>query len=135
MKNPALRRFDSTPGLRYGRLVRTKTLWVQDEYLKQILAGRKTVEVRVGYSNINRLDVGDRLLLNDRHPFVVRRIGRYANFEELLAHEEPGRIAPELPPDQLLAAMRSIYPADKEALGVVALEIEPEQTEERERTR
>jgi ASC-1-like (ASCH) protein len=29
--------------------MRIKTLWIKDEYLEQILEGRKTVEVRVGY--------------------------------------------------------------------------------------
>jgi len=106
--------------------MRTKTLWIKDEYLRLILAGRKTIEVRVGYSNITRLQVGDRLSLNDQHPFVIRRIGRYANFEELLAHEEAASIAPDVVPDQLLEKLRAIYPLAKEALGVVVLEIEPE---------
>jgi ASC-1-like (ASCH) protein len=104
--------------------MRTKTLWIKDEYLRLILQGRKTVEVRVGYSNITRLQVGDRLLLNARHPFVIKRIGRYADFEELLAHEDPTAIAPHVPPPELLDVMRAIYPPDKEALGAVALEIE-----------
>lgn len=43
--------------------MRTKTLWIKDGYLQFILAGRKTVEVRVGYSNIARLQAGDRLML------------------------------------------------------------------------
>lgn len=106
--------------------MRAKTLWIKDEYLQLILAGRKTVEVRVAYSNIARLQVGDRLLLNEQYPFVIRRIGRYANFEELLAHEDPASIAPDVPPDELLERLREIYPPEKEALGVVALEIEPE---------
>jgi len=104
--------------------MRTKTLWVKNEYLEWILAGRKTVEVRVAYSNITRLQPGDRLLLNDRHPFTVCRIARYANFEELLAHEAPASIAPDLPSSELLPALRAIYPQEKEALGMVALEIE-----------
>ena len=53
-----------------------KTLWIKDEYLQLILAGCKTIEVRVGYSNIEKL--------------------------------------------------HAIYPPEKEALGVAALEIEPE---------
>jgi ASC-1-like (ASCH) protein len=48
--------------------MRTKTLWIKDEYLQLILAGRKTIEVRVGYSNIVRLQVGDRVSLNEQHP-------------------------------------------------------------------
>jgi ASC-1-like (ASCH) protein len=54
--------------------MRTKTLWIKDEYLQMILAGRKTIEVRVG-----RLQAGDRLLLNGRHAYLIGRIGRYAN--------------------------------------------------------
>jgi ASC-1-like (ASCH) protein len=103
----------------------TKTLWIKDEYLAWILAGRKRIEVRVAYSNIARLQPGDRLLLNDRHPFVILRVGRYPNFDELLAHEDPLVIAPDLPVDELLPALRQIYPPEKERLGVVALEIGP----------
>jgi len=100
-----------------------KTLWIREPYLSFILSGRKTVEVRVGYSNILRLQPGDRLRLNDEHPATIRRIGQYVDFEELLAHEDPAAIAPDLPPDELLAALRQIYPPDKEALGAVALEL------------
>jgi FMN phosphatase YigB (HAD superfamily)/ASC-1-like (ASCH) protein len=103
---------------------RIKTLWVRESYLSQILAGRKTVEVRVGYDNIRRLQPGDRLMLNDQHLVTIRRIGRYADFEEMLAHEDALAIAPDLPPDELLAALRKLYPSEKEALGAVALEVE-----------
>ena len=106
--------------------MRTKELWIKDKYLQVILAGRKTIEVRVGYSNITRLQAGDRLLLNGQRSYVIWRVGRYANFEELLTHEDPAAIAPEMTAPELLNALRAIYPADKEALGVVALEIRPE---------
>jgi HAD superfamily hydrolase (TIGR01509 family) len=102
---------------------RVKTLWIREPYLSQILSGRKTIEVRVGYGNILRLQPGDRLKLNDRHIVIVRRVGRYTSFEELLAQEDPAAIAPDLPPDDLLGALRAIYPPEKEVLGVVALEI------------
>jgi len=103
----------------------TKTLWIKEEYLKWILTGKKTIEIRVGYSNIIRLQAGDRLLLNDRHLFEIQRVGRYGSFEDLLAHEDPAAIAPDLAPDALLEALHSIYPPEKEALGVIALEITP----------
>jgi ASC-1-like (ASCH) protein len=104
---------------------RVKTLWIKDKYLEQILRGTKTVEVRVGYSNILRLRPGDLLRLNDRHLYVIRRVARYADFRELLEHEDHRRIAPDTPPDELLNVARRIYPPEKEALGVVALEIAP----------
>lgn len=102
---------------------RVKTLWIKEEYLQQILDGRKTIEVRVGYSNILRLKPGDLLELNGQHRYVVCRVAHYRDFEELLAHEDPTRIAPDLEPNELLRSLRSLYPPDREALGVVALEI------------
>ena len=103
---------------------RTKTLWIRDEYLKEILIGRKTVEVRVAYSNIARLEPGDILLLNDVHRCVIVDIRTYSDFDALVAAEDPSAIAPDLAGrEALLAACRAIYPPEKEALGVVALEI------------
>jgi ASC-1-like (ASCH) protein len=103
---------------------RVKTLWIKDENLQQILTGRKTVEVRVAYSNITRLEPGDILLLNDFHRYVISDIRRYLDFDALVAAEDPSAIAPDLPGrEALLAACRAIYPPEKEALGVVALEL------------
>lgn len=102
-----------------------KTLWIKDEHLRAILDQRKTVEVRVAYGNIAKLNEGDILLLNEEHPFIIRRIGRYADFDELLKHEDPQAIAPHLPPKDLPAELRAIYPPEKEALGVIALELAP----------
>ena len=110
------------PGKPAGRL---KVLWIREPYLSQILAGRKTVEVRVGYENIQRLQPCDRLKLNDRHLVTVQRIGRYAGFEELLDQEDAAAIAPDLAPQELLDALRELYPPEKEALGVIALDIIP----------
>jgi ASC-1-like (ASCH) protein len=105
--------------------VRTKTLWIKDEYLDQILRGEKDVEVRVGYRNISRLQEGDVLLLNDEHCYEITRVARYASHEELLEREDTPRIAPGMSRRELLGALRRIYPSDTEALGVIALEIAP----------
>ena len=103
---------------------RPRNLWVKDAYLDQLLSGHKAVEVRVGYRNILRLLPGDRLLLNGRHRAAIKRIGRYINFLELLDREDPAAIALNLTPGELLAALREIYPAEKESRGAVALELE-----------
>ncbi len=109
-----------TPAKSGGRL---KTLWIREPFLSQILAGRKMVEVRVGYDNIRRLEPGDQLKLNDRYLVTIRRIGQYADFEELLAYEDPVAIAPDLPAGELLFALRALYGPEKERLGAVALEV------------
>ena len=104
---------------------RTKTLWVCQPYVDQILAGQKSIEVRAGYDNIRRLQPGDRLRLNDRYLVDVVRAAHYADFEALVAAEDARAIAPDLSPGELLGALRDLYPADKEALGAVALEVAP----------
>jgi ASC-1-like (ASCH) protein len=103
--------------------VRTKTLWVRPEYLEWILAGRKTIEVRVGYPNIARLRPGDQLLLNGVHAYRIVRIADYPDFDALLLTEDSNAIAPDCPPERLLEDLRSIYSREKEALGVYALHI------------
>lgn len=108
------------------RTMHTKTLWIKEEYLQQILDGRKSIEVRVAYSNISRLRVGDRLLLNEQYPFTIQRIGRYDNFSALLAEEDAAAIAPDTSPDELLSQIRAIYPPEKEQMGIIALEIVPD---------
>lgn len=104
---------------------RQKTLWVKTEYLQAILDGRKTIEVRVGYANIRRLQAGDILLLNQQYPYRIRRIHLYPDFETLIAQEPAERIAPGLSSEELIAALRALYSPEKEALGAVAIELEP----------
>ncbi len=103
--------------------MKVKTLWLRQPYLDQILVGDKTVEVRVGYDNIQRLRPGDRLRLNERHLAEIRRVTSYDDFEALVAAEDADAIAPGLAPAELLRAVREIYGPEKEALGLVALEL------------
>ena len=105
--------------------MRTKTLWIKEEYLGLILSGKKDVEVRVGYPNISRLRAGDVLLLNGLHSFEITRVDHYEGHEALLECEDADRIAPGMSIEGLLVALRDVYPPDKEALGVVALELRP----------
>ena len=91
---------------------RIKTLWIKDEYLEHILGGRKTVEIRVAYSNIVCLRPGDTLLLNGQHPYTIVDIRRYPDFDNMVAAEDPdsrgGRIrdARHRPADTLCPAPR-----------------------------
>ncbi len=108
---------------------KTKVLWIKEENLRHILSGRKTVEVQVGYPNIKRLQPGDILLLNEQYRYRIIAIRRYPNFEEMVAAEDVAAIAPDLSDRAaLLAACRALYPSEKEQLGVIALELAPEET-------
>jgi ASC-1-like (ASCH) protein len=107
-------------------MIRVKTLWIREKYLHQILSGRKTVEIRVGYPNIIRLTPGDILLLNEKYPYMIAAIRQYPNFETMVAAETPADIAPDITNRaDLLEACRRLYSPEKEKLGVIALQISP----------
>lgn len=107
---------------------RPKTLWIKRQFLKKILDGKKTVEVRVGYRNIQELKPGMRLLLNEEHEVGIKDVRRYKTFSEMLEHEEAERIVPGMPKDQILRVLRSLYSLFKEKLGVFAIELESPKT-------
>lgn len=87
-----------------------KTLWIKRQFLEEILEGKKTVEVRVGYRNIQELKLGMRLLLNEEHEVGIKDVGRYPTFSEMLEHEEAERIVPGMPKGNILRVLRSLYP-------------------------
>lgn len=96
-------------------------------YFDLVASGRKTIEVRVQYPKLRDLAAGDHIRFacgDDEVLTLVKRITRYASFEELLDGESPERVNPDSPREQQLAAIRRIYGPEKEALGVLAIEIE-----------
>lgn len=108
----------------------THRLNLRKPYLKLIVDGIKTVEVRVGYPKMRRIQAGHELTFisgDDTITTRVKRVTEYGSFEELLDHEDAVTIGGDLGEsrDELLAAIREIYPPDKEKLGVLAIQIEP----------
>ena len=51
------------------------------------------------------------------------RIARYANFDDMFAHETVASVNPLATKQEQLANSRQIYPPEREALGVVAIGI------------
>ncbi len=97
-----------------------KTMRVKHQYFASIMAETKPLEVRVGYENIKRIKVGDRIQLeSNRETGVVEVTGIrvYSTFEQMLKKENPGHIVPENSADALKVLQR-IYPLEKESLGV-----------------
>ena len=102
---------------------------IRREYLKLITDGVKTVEVRVAYPRMRTIQPGQELMFvsgDVQVPTTVRRVTEYRSFEEMLGHEDARSIGGDLGEsrEDLLAAIRSIYPPEKERLGVLAIEIE-----------
>ena len=103
---------------------RPKTLWIKKRFLEEILRGKKTVEVRVGYRNIQELKPGMKLLLNEKHEIGIKDVRRYPTFSEMLEHEEAERIVSGMPKGEILRVLKSLYSPFKEKLGVFAIELE-----------
>ncbi|MBB4702601.1 ASCH domain-containing protein [Sphaerisporangium siamense] len=102
---------------------------IRKPYFQLIVNGAKTVEVRVGYPRMRKIRPGHMLTFvsgDDRVTTRVTRVTEYASFEEMLDREDPRLIGGDLGenPENLLAVIRSIYPPEKERLGVLAIEID-----------
>lgn len=95
---------------------------VKRQYFDAIMAGTKPLEVRVGYGNIKKIRKGEQIRLEcGRHSGVVEVVDVrvYDTFADMLKYESAGHIVPDSPvPASALDVLKSIYPKDKEALGV-----------------
>ncbi|MCK6462481.1 MAG: ASCH domain-containing protein [Candidatus Pacebacteria bacterium] len=103
-----------------------RTMRIKQRFYNLIYSGKKTLEVRVGYDTINRIQIGERIrLVTHTGSFEVRvnDIRRYRTFEEMLNAESWERIAPDSKSkEEVLLLLKQIYPKNKENLGVIVLE-------------
>ena len=101
---------------------------VKKEFIEQIKAGRKTLEVRVGYPTIKAIKIGERINMSSHTLEQVIRIidkREYSNHEEMLKKEDFRKIAPHMhSKEELLRLLNEIYPADKQKLGIIVFGIE-----------
>ncbi|MGH3810536.1 MAG: ASCH domain-containing protein [Pseudonocardiaceae bacterium] len=109
--------------------VSSHQLSIRLPYLRLIADGTKTVEVRVDYPKIRRIQAGHELTFvsgDDTVATRVERVTEYDSFEALLDHEDAVSIGGDLGEsrDELLAVIREIYPPEKEKLGVLAIQVE-----------
>jgi ASC-1-like (ASCH) protein len=106
---------------------RAREMPTYKRYFDLIAAGRKTIEVRVAYPSNKRLAPGQLLKFTCRGEECLTRITRiatYPSFDEMLDHENVSTVNPTATRAEQLANIRLIYPAEKEALGVIAIEVE-----------
>ncbi|MEW2078089.1 RNA-binding protein [Streptomyces sp. NPDC013433] len=87
-------------------------------------SGRKKIEVRVQYANLRNLTAGQHIKFACGKDECLVRVTRYSSFEEMLDTEGPEHVNPDSPREQQLTNIRRIYGPEKEALGVLAIEIE-----------
>ncbi|MFC9130612.1 ASCH domain-containing protein [Streptomyces sp. NPDC057099] len=107
---------------------RVRELNLYRRYFDLVASGQKTIEVRVKYAHLEDLAPGDvirfRIKGTDETSDVrVKRVTEYKTFEDLLDGEGPANVNPASSREQQLANIREIYPAEKERLGALAIEI------------
>ncbi|MFZ3011650.1 MAG: GNAT family N-acetyltransferase [Minisyncoccia bacterium] len=106
-----------------------RNMRVKPRFINLIRAGRKNLEVRVGYDNINRIQAGERIRLISHENTIDVRINavrRHLSIEALLDNESWEQIAPDLSSkEEVLQLLKRIYPPEKEKLGIVVFEIVP----------
>jgi ASC-1-like (ASCH) protein len=102
---------------------------IYKKYLRLIASGQKSVEVRVGYPSMRRIRVGDQIRFQSGDEECLTRVVRvseYPTFEAMLDREDERAIGAEEHEsrEELIAAIREIYPPEKEELGVLAIGVE-----------
>lgn len=103
-----------------------KKMRVKNYLLQQIKSGKKCLEVRVGYDNIRRINIGESIVLTSQTDSqIVRIVERriYRNFTEVAEHEALDLIIPEMSATEALDFLRKIYPPDKQKLGIYVFEL------------
>ena len=103
-----------------------KHVWrIKKEYFRQLKNGSKSLEIRVGYSQIKKVKQGDTITFENYGPneFDVLRVSVYDSFERMLEMEGVDKVLPGMTFDGALKTYCGIYPKDRESLGVYVFEL------------
>lgn len=103
---------------------------IKRQYYNQINSGEKTLEVRVGYPDIKRVQKGDTITFKDYSniKFEVIRVTRYTDFPDMLDNEDSSKAIPGVTKYKSLEMYQEIYPEEKEALGVYVFELKKQES-------
>lgn len=104
------------------------SLNIKRKYYDLIEKGQKTLEVRVGYSQIRKMRAGDTITFEEysNRKYKIVRIAHYEDFADMLDHENSQSIIPGVTKYKALEILQGIYPEEKEALGVYVFQLEKE---------
>ena len=104
---------------------------IKREYYNLINNGIKTLEVRVGYPDIKRVQQGDTITFKDYSniKFEVIRVTRYEDFPDMLDNEDVSKTIPGVTKYKALDMYQEIYPEEKEALGVYVFELQKQKND------
>ncbi|MFF2044415.1 ASCH domain-containing protein [Kitasatospora sp. NPDC058170] len=106
---------------------RPRNMQIYKQYFDLIADGSKTVEIRVAYESMKRIRPGDLLNFTCRGEECltrVTRVAKYQTFKEMFGTEKVEAVNPHATEAEQLRAIHAIFPPEKEALGVLAFEVE-----------
>jgi ASC-1-like (ASCH) protein len=105
-----------------------RVIRIKKRFLDQVKAGRKTLELRVGYPNILSIQPGQcmRMLSGTEEQVVtVNDVRKYTSHAAMFGAEDCTRIVPDVTSrTDMMRLLQKVYPPDKKKLGVVILDIE-----------
>ena len=95
-------------------------------YFEELRAGRKKLEIRVGYPWVKSVHQGDTISFENygENCFRVNRVAIYVNFKEMLEAENVAEVLPGMTFNEALETLRNIYPKVKEGKGVYVFELQ-----------
>ncbi len=106
---------------------RKRAISIYRKYYDMIADGTKTIEVRVGYSSMKRIKPGTLLEFQCQRDACLTRViavREYKSFDEMMSVEDHVKINPHAGKEEQLKEIRKIFQPEKEKLGVLAIEIE-----------
>ena len=88
---------------------------IKREYYNLINNGIKTLEVRVGYPDIKRVQKGDTITFKDYSniKFEVIRVTHYEDFPDMLDNEDSSKAIPGVTKYKALEMYQEIYPEER----------------------
>lgn len=103
-----------------------RTIQIYRKYFDMIASGKKTIEVRVGYSGMRRIKPGQLIRFACQDDSCLRRVVRvteYPTFDDLFKNEKPEKINSSASAEEQIREIRKIFPPEKERLGALAFEL------------
>lgn len=105
---------------------RVRVMRIYKRFYDLIERGEKSIEVRVAYSSMKKIGVGDIIRFtsgkNTSCDRIVTRVSEYTSFQEMMDNEDPEKINPHKNADEQLTEIRKIFPPHKERIGVLVFE-------------
>lgn len=98
---------------------------IKRENYELVNDGIITLLVKVGYPDIKKVCKGDTITFVDYSysKFEIVRVTQYSDFSDMLDNEDSTKAVPGISKYKALDYLQSIYPEEKESLGVYVFEI------------